>query len=99
MFPRKQTALYNALIIDETDDERVNEWGLTEHLLASIYDTLNLTIWNLAGGKGKPPPHIPRPGINNADNNSVEGVKCYKGQKVTVEEARRRLANMTQQTQ
>jgi len=39
------------------------EWGLTEHLLASVVDVAQIANWQRSGGKGRRPKPIPRPGV------------------------------------
>ncbi len=38
------------------------EWGLSEHLQASIFDAVNAANWQRSG-KGRPPKPLPRPGL------------------------------------
>lgn len=44
-------------------DPEAAAWGLQEHLLAEIADTLRVLVWGIAGGKGAAPKPIPRPGV------------------------------------
>lgn len=43
------------------------EWGVGEHLLAGIFDTLQGANYQRAGGKGPKPKPIPRPGEKSSD--------------------------------
>lgn len=36
-------------------------WSISEYLLAAVADSLNLRLWQAAGGKGSRPKPIPRP--------------------------------------
>lgn len=38
-------------------------WGLNEQLLAAAVDTLRVSNWQRAGGKGEHPDPIERPGV------------------------------------
>ncbi|AOZ65058.1 tail assembly chaperone [Arthrobacter phage Lakshmi] len=40
-------------------------WGVTDHLLAIIADTLNDANWQRGGGKGAQPERIKRPGVKD----------------------------------
>lgn len=39
-------------------------WGLNEHLLAAVLDTLRAGNWQRGGGKSARPKPIPRPGVD-----------------------------------
>lgn len=41
-------------------------WGATEHLLATVAETLAWANWQRGGGKGPRPKHIRRPGAPDA---------------------------------
>lgn len=48
-------------------------WGLAEHLLATIVDTLQAGNWQRGGGKGKRPQPIPRPGAERKKKTKIGG--------------------------
>lgn len=66
-----KTALRNAM--DDTERKRITEdadpsegqWSQTEMLLALIYDAMRWQIHISAGGKGKKPDPLPRPGVKS----------------------------------
>ena len=58
-------------------------WGMTEHLLATIADALNMGNWQRGGGKGKRPGPIPRPG-----NDRKKTTKFGGGTTMTTAQAR-----------
>lgn len=39
-----------------------SQWGLQEHLQASLFDAVQAIIWQNSGGKGPRPKPLPRPG-------------------------------------
>lgn len=91
LFPRKKTALFDALLKNEAEDETVVEWGLSEQLLAGIFDSINFLMWSLGDGKNNKPSPIPRPGVESEDDSNT---KRYKGKLISVNEARERLQKM-----
>jgi hypothetical protein len=43
-------------------------WPLTDHLLAAIFDSLQLANWQRAGNNNAPkPPRVPRPGVRDEE--------------------------------
>lgn len=42
-----------------------HEWNLTNQLVASVLDRLNMDAWSQGGGKGQKPKPIPRPGVTD----------------------------------
>ena len=50
------------------------EWGVSDHLLAGIFDTLQGANWQRGGGKGRRPEPIERPGgkKRHSDVNGVD---------------------------
>jgi hypothetical protein len=53
-------------------------WGLTEQLLASATDALNLANWQRGGGKGARPKPIKRPGIDNGETSFGSGAVTFE---------------------
>lgn len=44
------------------------EWGVTEHMLATVIDALNGANWQRAANKNSPRPRpVPRPGVVDKD--------------------------------
>ena len=52
----RDSQLYQAL--NPNDD---TSWSISEYLLASVADALNLRLWQAGGGKGSKPKPVPRP--------------------------------------
>lgn len=59
-------------------------WGATEHLLAAAVDALNAANWQRAGGKGRKPKPVPRPGEDQA-----KGQRRFGTGKLGLDEARK----------
>jgi hypothetical protein len=62
-------------------------WGISEHLLAGVFDGINVLAWQNSGGKGKRPKPFPRPGIGPATRKLAGGGKTY-----TIAELKEHLA-------
>lgn len=67
--PRRLAALVRGLPEDAATIRAVAGteamWGLTEHLLARILDTLAGANWQRSGSKGPKPKPVPRPGVSD----------------------------------
>jgi hypothetical protein len=57
----RESALARALLADDVN------WGLNEQLLALAIDVLRQANYQRAGGKGKKPKPLPRPGVGQRD--------------------------------
>lgn len=72
----------------ELNGQELVDWTLTNHLLATVFDSTNLVNWHLRwlGGEnvGDPPEPLPRPGIKSK---TVQ----WTGNPVTIEEMDRKL--------
>jgi hypothetical protein len=66
MSPRRLSSLVAGLPADSATVRATlggdSLWGLPEHLLARILDTLAGANWQRSGGKGQRPKPVPRPG-------------------------------------
>jgi hypothetical protein len=49
------------------------QWGVTEHLLALMADSLRAANWQRGGGKGQRPRPLPRPGHDDKDVTTIKG--------------------------
>jgi hypothetical protein len=68
MSPRRLASLVAGLPADSATVRSTlggdSLWGLPEHLLARILDTLAGANWQRSGGKGPRPKPVPRPGAD-----------------------------------
>lgn len=49
------------------------EWGLQEHLLAVVFDALQVANWQRAQRKNRPPKPTPRPGVAHGQRTGRAG--------------------------
>lgn len=61
------------------------EWGISEQLLAGIFDVVRMGNWQRGGGQGPKPDPLPRPGVQSTE------ITIARGKPVTIEEANARL--------
>lgn len=48
-----------------------NAWSITDHMLATMIDQLNILLWVQPGVKGPRPKPVPRPGVDNDDTDNT----------------------------
>lgn len=71
------SAIHRAMIGED------HMWGLTEQLLAGIFDSLNIANWQRGGDEhAKKPERLPRPGVTKR----TEGELLAKGKPVSTDE-------------
>lgn len=63
----RESATFRVLNPDES------VWGLTDHLLAAVLDSLRAANWQRSGGKGPKPKPIPRPGVAGYSTERIAG--------------------------
>lgn len=66
MIVKKQPRAESALVREIEGDES-HQWGLSDFLLAGIFDMLAAANWQRGGGKGPRPKQIPRPGVKETE--------------------------------
>lgn len=49
--------------VARSQDPEAAEWGAAEHLLAGVFDALQMGNWQRGEGKGQRPSPLPRPGV------------------------------------
>jgi hypothetical protein len=63
-------------------------WGLSEQLLAAIFDSLAIANWQRGGDENaKRPERLPRPGVEN----KPDGQMLVQGKGVSIQEMNRQL--------
>ncbi len=66
-YAQRGSAIYQATTGD------VGSWGVGDHLLALIYDSLQGANWQRGGGQGHRPEPFPRPGIDQPEQAGHHG--------------------------
>lgn len=82
----KQSPRDSAIQRDLSGPDHV--WGLPEHLLAAIFDTLSVANWQRGGDEhAKKPERLERPGVKKQPDGSM----LAQGQAMSIEDMKARL--------
>lgn len=57
--------------VEPTKEQQDALWELEHHLLALIFDTINVANWQRGGGKGGKPKPLQRPGVGKGKGEPV----------------------------